>query len=299
MQNTDIHIDTSGFMDLQTCYPPTLSPKLHAPLNDILNKIGAVAENITFNNDENPTFRIKTEGLTDTNVVTNFTEYELKYPSNIYRVKHFVDLIRKHKKDIIGFNPATIEHDSENLPEWQQDLLDEGWIPTDDNDIYCDTITDIRMMITCRNNVFQIVPKEYVQILSVPSNGWSSFELEGFHAPLSYIDDVPVLILEFIRNFKLNGQAIMTFDCEGYDFTLVFTCNYDTYAITDEDKPKVYRFDTTQPIIMDNLIHDIKDNIDLWAKFPAHVNSETEIRAEKRKILELIQEIEKIKKIIK
>lgn len=304
-KNTDITPDTSESMiNTHTCYPHSLILK-HTPSHDIMDEIGVTVDGASLNTVENLKFRIETKGLiktseNDTDTVTNVTEYELKYPAAVHHAKRIVNLIRNHSDDISGFNPNHEDPESEALPEWTREFFDEGLIPETEDGTYCDTVTDIRIIFECNGNIIRIVPEKPMRILSSPLNGWTSFELEDFHAPLSYVDDVPVLMLQFIRDCMLNKQACVTFDCEGYDFTLVFTSSYDLYAITDENEPaKLYQFQTPWQEVFENIVCDIEDCIDLWSNFPVHINSKNAVKNEKRKILKLIERIRNIEKIVK
>ena len=64
-------------------------------------------------------------------------------------------------------------------------------------------------------------------LLATPSAGWSHLSFPNFDTPLSYIDDVALLLLQdFILTYLDKQVAAVTFDCEGYDTTLVLS-NYD------------------------------------------------------------------------
>lgn len=101
-------------------------------------------------------------------------------------------------------------------------------------------------------------------ILQKPRNGWSALCFKEYYGRLSYIDDVPSLICQLIQQYQANKQAVTTFDCEGYSFTLVLTeCSIDVLEFKDEI-PTLFHIQGDPDVLCKQLIQDLQTYLTAW-----------------------------------
>ena len=72
-------------------------------------------------------------------------------------------------------------------------------------------------------------------MLSKPEYGWSNITIRDWSDRCSYIDDIPVMLLDAIYQQLCNNtiQAV-GFDAEGYEYIIIFDKFY-THIITYKD----------------------------------------------------------------
>lgn len=110
-------------------------------------------------------------------------------------------------------------------------------------------------------------------ILSVPKHGWSSFQLGDFIGQLSYIDDVPFLLLHAIERYCKNNTTSMEFNEEGSEFQ-IFVTSHDICILTQRDKCVAYFYECDAKAFFNQIMHDIQNNIILWAAFAVFEDDE-------------------------
>lgn len=139
-------------------------------------------------------------------------------------------------------------------------------------------------------------------MLSKPKFGWSELKIGDFVSSVESVTDVPCDILKAYYDFFHFGQGVASFYSSGFQFDLILSYTMDPANIYIVDNQgKVYIEKVT--LNADELIHDIKDNIDVWAEwFGKYSNSYKELILENVERLE--KEIEdykkrKIKRIIR
>lgn len=134
-------------------------------------------------------------------------------------------------------------------------------------------------------------------LLATPSCGWSHLSFPNFDTPLSYIDDVALLLLQdFILVYLDKQVAAVTFDCEGYDTTLVLS-NYDLYGIQTNTEPASFThiLDDHVREFLHQLVTNIETDLDKWASFSVFETDketyEKETAKNKTRLQALIKEI--------
>lgn len=101
-------------------------------------------------------------------------------------------------------------------------------------------------------------------ILQKPRNGWSALCFKEYYGRLSYIDDVPSLICQLIQQYQTDKQAVTTFDCEGYSFTLVLTeYSIDVLEFKDEI-PTLFHIQGDPDVLCKQLIQDLQTYLTAW-----------------------------------
>lgn len=98
-------------------------------------------------------------------------------------------------------------------------------------------------------------------------HGWGTFKLGNFTGRLSYIEDVPVDLLQAFIDWHDKGSGCAWIDEEGTEFTLVLT-PYSAYMIVE--RGGVELFDLSELKIEEiekELIDDIESDFEGWVNF--------------------------------
>ena len=107
-----------------------------------------------------------------------------------------------------------------------------------------------------------------IEVSKNPPNGWAQWM---FHedARISYIDDMPHMILEAaLKTFNNNEIFCVTFDAEGYDYTIVSYDNYDVELIMrKEEEPTIFRLNYNFGQFLSAFIDAIENDINYWVDF--------------------------------
>lgn len=106
-------------------------------------------------------------------------------------------------------------------------------------------------------------------MITNPEYGWCDFKLGDFLGSPSYITDVAVDLLDAFIGYYTRGYGVTEFDEEGSNFTLVLTSyNYGVFVIEEKDNAILHDFsDMNVNDLAQELISDIKSNLDGWYKF--------------------------------
>lgn len=103
-------------------------------------------------------------------------------------------------------------------------------------------------------------------------NGWADLTIGDFTCQCSYIQNIPLVILNAWNNFKNNKHCIISIDSEGNDNEIIIT-NLGIHAIVYRgfieyhDLNKYFKTFTDKVELLKDLAKDIIDNIDEWAKW--------------------------------
>lgn len=120
------------------------------------------------------------------------------------------------------------------------------------------------------------------KILTKPSYGWSSLnltdvnEVEHFF-PLSYIDDVPYMLLNaidksFTKSIYLAGDDFnIQFDAEGWDWNLVSNL-FDTWVVTSKDRLEIFEFEIDRIKLVKAILDCLEEDYQEWGNFCCDVN---------------------------
>lgn len=139
--------------------------------------------------------------------------------------------------------------------------------------------------------------KNNKKFLHTPVHGWSYVDLNGYVSGASYLDDVPVMVLETLRNYikqfvddkRAVSEVIpalnLSFDAEGYKFGLVtiddelYIFHTDTYngipkLIEPERREKYEPTVVTVIRYLEQAVKDIREDLDEWSGFSSYIDPE-------------------------
>ena len=132
-------------------------------------------------------------------------------------------------------------------------------------------------------------------MLSTPEAGWCNLTIGLWSDRCSYLDDVPVKLLNiFLVLYKDGILHICDFDAEGWENHIVFN-----KMITEITSNKDNGYDTTiyisSEVLAKELISDIRRDIDKWVIWDFNSDNDlTDEQKEKRKqkLLNMCNELE-------
>lgn len=126
-------------------------------------------------------------------------------------------------------------------------------------------------------------------MLSEPHAGWATIQINDWHGPVSYIDDVPNILLGTLASALLTGRpAAINIDAENVSYILVFDV-FQSYAIeetTEDGQPKLTVLDVDLTSLAKELLQDITANIDQWVEFVPYDLTEEERQERRIELLE-------------
>ena len=112
-------------------------------------------------------------------------------------------------------------------------------------------------------------------MLSKPENGWSKLTIGDFTQRVSYINDVPLKLLDAIDyTIRTSLASTVEFDTEGYDFLITFTITHMHIILQTKDDYEYQKFDRTIFDISKEIISDIRENLIEWAEFKFSVDKD-------------------------
>ena len=98
-------------------------------------------------------------------------------------------------------------------------------------------------------------------------NGWGTFKLGEFIGCLSYIEDVPVNLLQAFIDWHDKGSGCAWIDEEGSEFTLVLT-PYSMYVVVERNSVELVNLSELKiEEIEKELIDDIECDLTGWSEF--------------------------------
>ena len=98
-------------------------------------------------------------------------------------------------------------------------------------------------------------------------HGWGTFKLGNFTGRLSYMEDVPVDLLQAFIGWHDKGSGCAWIDEEGTEFTLVLT-PYSAYVIVERGGVELIDLSELKiEEIEKELIDDIESDFEGWVKF--------------------------------
>lgn len=98
-------------------------------------------------------------------------------------------------------------------------------------------------------------------------HGWGTFKLGNFTGRLSYIEDVPVDLLQAFIDWHDKGSGCAWIDEEGTEFTLVLT-PYSMYVIVERGGVELIDLSELKiEEIEKELIDDIENDLTGWSEF--------------------------------
>lgn len=103
-------------------------------------------------------------------------------------------------------------------------------------------------------------------MLSKPQFGWTDITIGDWTGKLSYIDDVPIVLLNAFYNvFNNQKPEVVCFDAEGMNYWIVFDL-LDTIIITEDENCQysVSHQDIDIKELSLELCNDIHTNLEEW-----------------------------------
>ena len=98
-------------------------------------------------------------------------------------------------------------------------------------------------------------------------HGWGTFKLGDFTGRLSYMEDVPVDLLQAFIDWHHKGSGCAWIDEEGTEFTLVLT-PYSMYVIVERGGVELIDLSELKiEEIEKELIDDIESDFEGWVKY--------------------------------
>ena len=120
-------------------------------------------------------------------------------------------------------------------------------------------------------------------MLQTPKHGWSQITIKDWSDRLSYLDDVAYMLLEAVWNcLRMSGPECVKFDAEGYEYILVIDQCY-SYVITMADSDTLTVLDITLREIAQELISDIRRDMEDWVSFVDYGDMTEDQKNERRK----------------
>lgn len=123
--------------------------------------------------------------------------------------------------------------------------------------------------------------------------GWMDFCIEGHRLPISYIQNVPLLIINTYSCFQLHQSAVMTFDAEGWEWDIVFR-DFDAYIVIHKDSTEIIILNTSSQKLIEEMFQELSSDLIEFAKW----QNEDDIKWE-LKMREYQQKINYIKEWLK
>lgn len=118
-------------------------------------------------------------------------------------------------------------------------------------------------------------------MLSKPFAGWSHITIGNWSDKCSYIDDVPVMLLDAVyQQLRNNTPQAVEFDVEGYEYIIIFDEFY-THIITYKDDIIYKTIEVDIEVIAKELVNDIQDDLELWISWDYKPLSKTQERSRK------------------
>ena len=98
-------------------------------------------------------------------------------------------------------------------------------------------------------------------------HGWGTFQLGNFTGRISYIEDVPVDLLQAFIDWREKGSGCAWIDEEGTEFTFVLT-PYSMFVISERNNTELFNLSEFKfEEIEKELIDDIESDLDGWSEF--------------------------------
>lgn len=121
-------------------------------------------------------------------------------------------------------------------------------------------------------------------MLDCPQHGWSHITIGTWSDRCSYLDDVPFMLLHAISGFLSTRQPVsVKFDAEGYEYILVFDFSVVHIIKDADDGYKLSSQEVSYPSLIEELIGDIRREIDGWTGWMSYESED--LRGRKERLL--------------
>lgn len=111
-------------------------------------------------------------------------------------------------------------------------------------------------------------------VLAPPEAGWSELYIGDWSDRVSYLDDVPMMLLKAFRDYydrNVHTTPAVTFDAEGWEFTVVLNPG-TVHIIEMKDEAELTTIEVNMAALATQLANDILENIDGWTNWMEYSN---------------------------
>ena len=118
-------------------------------------------------------------------------------------------------------------------------------------------------------------------MISRPNHGWSSWQFNNFHQPISYVDDFPFCLLDkIITFFNAEEPQECEFDAEGYFYKIFL--GFPVYGMIekeedDDEDNELIKICDDMVEFTNELLYDLERDIKEWAQFPTYAETDSDI----------------------
>ena len=131
------------------------------------------------------------------------------------------------------------------------------------------------------------------KILTNIAHGWCDFNLGDYYGRPSYIRFLPLDIIDAWKEYQDSQHCIIEFDCETYQFCLVIWEH--TIVILDNKYGRhnsIFLLNINAEEVLNELVDEIVDNLDLWAKWISTTGTDENIQRVKEIIINRMNEVD-------
>lgn len=135
-----------------------------------------------------------------------------------------------------------------------------------------------------------------ILMLDKPVHGWSTIKIGGWFDRCSYLDDVPVMLLQNMITFfegKMYKPVSIKFDAEGYEYILTLDTGM-VHVITEQDEGyKLHSEEVDFKQLAKELASDILRDIDGWTTWLSYAPwTKNELVEREKELCELSKKLE-------
>ncbi len=130
------------------------------------------------------------------------------------------------------------------------------------------------------------------KILTNIAHGWCDFNLGDYEGRPSYIRFLPLDIIDAWKEYQDSQHCIIEFDCEMWQFCLVIWENYLIVIDNKWGKNTCTFLNFNAEEVLNELVNEIVDNLDLWAKWISTTGTDEDIQRYKEIIINRMNEVD-------
>ena len=130
------------------------------------------------------------------------------------------------------------------------------------------------------------------KILTNIAHGWCDFNLGDYEGRPSYIRFLPLDIIDAWKEYQDSQHFIIEFDCVMWQFCLVIWEDYLIVIDNKWGKNTCTFLDFNAEEVLNELVNEIVDNLDLWAKWISTTGTDENIQRCKEIIINRMNEVD-------
>lgn len=132
-------------------------------------------------------------------------------------------------------------------------------------------------------------------MLDTPKYGWNHVSIGSWNDRCSYLDDVPMELLEAMKQFRTTQLPTpVKFDVEGYEYIILFDVGV-VHIITENESDDGYTLTSLEvdyEALANEMAGDIRRDIEAWVKWLDYEHlSEEKLAQRKAQLLTFCDEI--------